>query len=295
MADLISREVVATRVGVTLAGSVWERTRVSPTALVIMHPGSGPSNRRNDGYFDPLRDELVDAGLAVAAFDKRGVGRSTGRWQEAGIEAQASDLLAELAALEEVLDLAGLPVGLFGHSQGGWVVIDAASRHEGFAFVIVNSGPGVTPAVQERFAARVKLEQSGATSAEVESGMSRYDEMVGLARAGAPFNEARGHHELADFVPEEDAAWRFWTSIADYDPARALRDVRAPVLALFGGEDRIVPVEDSIEVFRAVVPPNRLTVEVFEGADHRIQVGDPPRFAPGYVETILGFLGSYLV
>ena len=294
MANVFPREVETNREGVTLAGSIWVRTRVRPNAVVVMHPGSGPSNRHNDGYFVPLREELVDAGLAVAAFDKRGVGRSTGRWQEAGIEAQASDLLAEVAALGEQRDLAGLPVGFFGHSQGGWVVVDAASRHEETAFVIVNSGPGVTPAAQERFAARVRLEQSGATSDQVERGVSAYDAMVALAKAGAPFAETRGHDELADFIPEDDAEWKFWMSILDYDPARALQHVKAPVLALFGGDDRIVPVEDSIEVLRAVVPPIRLTVEVFEGADHRLQVSDPPRLAPGYVDTVLGFLASYL-
>ena len=53
------------------------------------------------------------------------------------------------------------------------------------------------------------------------------------------------------------------------------------------------PVAESIEVFRAAVPPTRLTVEVFPGADHRVQVGEPPRLATGYVERILAFLESH--
>ena len=59
-----------------------------------MHPGSGPSDRDNDVFFPPIREHLLDAGVAVCSFDKRGVGGSTGRWEEAGIVEQADDLLA---------------------------------------------------------------------------------------------------------------------------------------------------------------------------------------------------------
>ena len=64
-----------------------------------MHPGSGPSDRDNDVFFPPIREHLLDAGVAVCSFDKRGVGGSTGRWEEAGIVEQADDLLACLHEL----------------------------------------------------------------------------------------------------------------------------------------------------------------------------------------------------
>lgn len=68
----------------TLAGTLWlpESSRVAAT--VLMHPGSGPSDRDNDVFFPPIRKHLLHAGFAVCSFDKRGVGGSTGRWQEAG-------------------------------------------------------------------------------------------------------------------------------------------------------------------------------------------------------------------
>jgi len=88
-------------------------------------PGSGPSDGDNDVFFSPIRTHLLGAGIAVSSFDKRGVGESTGRWQEAGIVEQADDLLAAVAALETVRDF-DAPIGIFGHGQGGWVVLEAA-------------------------------------------------------------------------------------------------------------------------------------------------------------------------
>jgi hypothetical protein len=38
----------------------------------------GPADRHNDGLFDQLRDHLVDGGVAVLAYDKRGAGHPDG-------------------------------------------------------------------------------------------------------------------------------------------------------------------------------------------------------------------------
>ena len=80
-----------------------------------MHPGSGPSDRDNDVYFPPIREHLLAHEIAVCSFDKRGVGRSTGRWQNAGIVEQADDVLACIRSLLDD-DAVSKPIGLFGHS-----------------------------------------------------------------------------------------------------------------------------------------------------------------------------------
>ena len=89
-------EVEAESGGVRLAGTVCLPAGEA-VAGMLMHPGSGPSNRDNDWFFPPIREHLLAAGIAVCSFDKRGVGGSTGSWLEAGIEEQADDLLAGLA------------------------------------------------------------------------------------------------------------------------------------------------------------------------------------------------------
>lgn len=62
--------------GTELSGSVWTPDGGAPTAVVSMYPGSGPSDRDNDVFFPPIREELPRSGFAVASFDNRGVGSS---------------------------------------------------------------------------------------------------------------------------------------------------------------------------------------------------------------------------
>jgi alpha/beta superfamily hydrolase len=144
-ADRHRRELVVPNGDVSLAGSLW-LPHAEPVAILLMHPGSGPSDRDNDAFFPPIREYLLEAGVAVSSFDKRGVGGSTGRWEEASIVTQADDALACCDALSAEAE--GTRIGLFGHSQGGWVVVDAASRGEDVSFVVTSSGSGVTPGEQ---------------------------------------------------------------------------------------------------------------------------------------------------
>lgn len=81
-----------------LAGTLSSPAGAS-IATLLMHPGSGPSNRDNDVYFPEICAHLLQAGIAVASFDKRGVGASSGDWRDAGIAEQADDVTAALGAL----------------------------------------------------------------------------------------------------------------------------------------------------------------------------------------------------
>ena len=278
--------------GVTLSGTLWLPSQ-APLATVLMHPGSGPSDRDNDVFFPPIRAHLLGRGIAVSSFDKRGVGGSSGRWTDAGIVEQADDALACVNATLAKVDV---PIGLFGHSQGGWVVVEAGSRSLDVAFVVPSSGPGVTPVQQERYAARTRLERGGASASEVDTAMRQFDFLAQLARDRVPFADAqeRARHAAGDldspFVPDDEDVWNLISTGLDYDPRPALERITTPVLALFGGDDAVVPVTDSVDVFRAAVPAEHLRVEVFKGADHRLQVGDPPQLADGYLETLASFI-----
>jgi pimeloyl-ACP methyl ester carboxylesterase len=224
------------------------------------------------------------------------VGGSTGRWQDAAIVEQADDALACVAELET-------PVGLFGHSQGGWVVIEAAGRNAPIAFVVANSGPGVTPGEQERYSARTYLEQAGITPQQVEVAMRDFEAIVAMLRERVRFDEAR--RRIADaglgavyedldlpFVPEDESEWDLAAAMIDYDPRPALERIRVPVLALFGSDDTIVPVADSVSVYSAAVRPDLLTVAVLPGGDHRLQAGESPQLVDGYLETLASFVSE---
>jgi uncharacterized protein len=284
---------------VSLAGSLF-LPPVKATATMLMHPGSGPSDRDNDVYFPPIREHLLEAGVAVCSFDKRGVGGSTGRWQDAGIIAQADDLLACAATL---LSDPGVPrpLGLFGHSQGGWVVVEAAGRNPPIAFVVASSGPGVTPAEQERYSHRTYLANNGVTESEMHEALELFDKLVEALQRGSTYEDVRSEIEpeqLPDvyrgrnlvLLPDDEELWGFLLRMFDYDPRAALERIRVPVLALFGADDPLVPVTASVTVYREAVQPELLSVAVFPGADHRMQTGDSSRLTGRYLETLTSFV-----
>jgi uncharacterized protein len=158
------------------------------------------------------------------------------------------------------------------------------------------------PARQERFSARQPLVAKGATPEEVDVWLERFDEVVELMRTGATLTDVPGWEEGVGIrapidleipiFPDDAELWAFAALIFDYDPRAALERIRVRVLALFGKADAIVPVEESVAVYREAVPPELLSVAVFPGASHRVLLGDPPRLADGYLETLSAFVAG---
>jgi len=273
--------------GVRLAGTLWRPP--TPRALILMHPGSGPSDRHNDVLFPPIRAALLDVGAAVCSFDKRGVGGSSGSWLDADIETQASDLVASLAVARDAVP--DVPVGLFGHSQGGWVVLAAAEAARP-DFVITNSGPAVTPREQETYSTTQRLRGLGWDDAALRAGLDTFAAM--LDALDEPFEQAWRRisalpmfAELVEagvFVPDYPALWSFSASINDHDPRPALERLGVPLLAMLGADDPMVPVQRSAEVFRSAVRPDLLELCIVPGGDHRCQADGA--FVDGYFDAL---------
>jgi pimeloyl-ACP methyl ester carboxylesterase len=279
-------ELQATNGKLVLTGTLHQ-PKGDPLATVLMVPGSGPSGRDNDGYFTVIRAGLLERGIAAASFDKRGVGGSTGDWRDTGPAEQASDVAAQLECLRQTAGVDPTRLGLFGHSQGGWVVLEVAATDPSVAFVVTNSGPGVTMERQERYATEAHMSAGGAPADAIAGALAKQDALMALVRDGADFETvvaAAG----ADGPPDalELELVRRWLA---HDPRAALERLECPLLAIFGDEDLHVPVEESIAVFRGARAdrPGTLDVETLAGADHRLQVGDPKALHPAY-EAALG-------
>jgi pimeloyl-ACP methyl ester carboxylesterase len=238
----------------------------------------------------------------VCSFDKRGVGRSTGRWQDADIIEQARDVTA-VAQLVTAEGLVSSPVGLFGHSQGGWVVIEAASRDNSFEFVVTNSGPGVSPAAQVRYATLCDMKAAGMEAEEIDETIGRFDMAISVMRDEPSFELALVRIEevvrsrtdlesLLRFLLVDAGEWRFASGILDYDPRPSMAKIRVPVLAIFGGDDVVVPVNPSVRALQESVRYDLLRVEVFEGADHRIRDRQSASFTDGYLQTLSSYIAD---
>ena len=295
MSEPRQQEISVTSDGTRLAGTVWLPSTVR--LAVLMYPGSGPSDRDNDDLFPPIREMLLRHGVAVASFDKRGVGGSQGDWRQAGIEQQARDAAAGAHVLRSRVP--PVPLGLFGHSQGGWVALEAAELCRA-DWVITNSGPAVTPIQQESFSAAMTLRDAGVDEERIGAGTRLAQQIWHQAVSGGSFADfeqwSRGRHaeiewlvELGVFIPTDAGSWGLLATIGDYDPRNRLAELTVPLLALFGSRDKVVPVADSVEVLKSTVSPDLLHLGVIAGGDHRIRLREGT-FAPGYLSTIYTFL-----
>jgi uncharacterized protein len=295
------RTTVPTAAGDLRAG-IWVPDLPGPLPGLVLVDGSG------DGAFDDFGEWpglLARCGAVVLVHDKPGCGGSPGHWTNQTIEDRARETLAAASVLRGHPAVAG-PVGLLGVSQGGWVAIRAASLDDSVGFVISVSGPGVTPAAQERTRIERELRADGVPPAAVAEALAWLDERTRRLLAGEPPADVLDYQRryagrpwftIATRYFDDPTMMTFLAGILGFDPVRVLPQVSCPVLALFGAADALVPVPESVAAFAAHLTGERHGIAVFPGADHGLFVGDfdPDRpraeqLASGFVPMVTGFL-----
>jgi pimeloyl-ACP methyl ester carboxylesterase len=262
---------------VRLCGTVWVPDRGGRTPGVVLVGGSGPTDRSNGGYFDALRDRLVAAGVTVLAFDKRGVGGSTGAWPSAGVGDLAADAAAAVEALRAHPMVDGDAVGLFGHSEGGWAALRASAQCAAPRYLVLNSCPAVSfleAEVHALTAAGVGPDRARALFGRLREAVRADADLATVARvmAGAPDAGFR-------LTNEGYSQLRAWI---DYAPDADFACLRIPTLAIFGSQDPLMPVQASVDRLAQLAPTVRS--QVFAGADHRLCIEG--RLAAGYLSAV---------
>ena len=127
--------------GTRLAGSVVMPVTPIRAAVVFVH-GSGKQSR-NLAWAERFARE----GIAALVYDKRGAGKSGGEYEgqqsvsEKNISLLADDAAAALKALAGRPELKGIPVGISGISQAGWIAPLAAQRSAVTKFIVLWSAP----------------------------------------------------------------------------------------------------------------------------------------------------------
>lgn len=297
-----SRQLSFTWEGLHLVGTLHLPDSPGSHPAVLMMQGSGPSDRDNDGYFVPLRNAFIDAGIAVYSFDKPGVGQSTGEWRDHALEGRASQSTAALENLAGDRGIDSERLGVWGHSQGGWLVQMLASRLPELSFAITNSGPAIGIEEQDLYGCEHTMRDRGHPEDEIEEALAFLASLHGEARRGTGYEEvehlllreARSRPWYGYLAVDDDADWGFIRAVASesYDPITALRTIRCPYLALFGAMDLLVPAWESARATAESLNEagNRdATIVVFPGTDHRIQDSETGRLPDGYLDLVAGW------
>lgn len=251
--------------------------------LVVLIQGHGPNER--GGYGAIIRD-LTARGIAALEYDKRGIGQSTGSFQE-DIVALTADAKAAVAAMRRRTDIDGRRIALLGHSQGGVVAPAVAAADPTIAAVVTLAGsvgdglPYLGRALRNQMIAAGRAPAMAGPAADAATALirARIDgrdaQTVARLRAAAVTR-----FEAAGFSPPQAEAA---LAMIDTDEARRIdtmhsaSDLKAlsmPVLAVFGGKDTMVVASDEAVAARQALARNAGgRVVVLDGLNHWFQEG----------------------
>ncbi len=193
-------------------------------ALVIVH-GSAPSTYEDVSFYTKLGTQL---GMAILAFDKRGVGESGGTYEyftvarsKAWFDLLASDVLACVEWLKSKPELQQAKLGLLGGSQAGWVMPLAASKSKDIDFMIIGEG------------------------AAVSAGEEHY------------FSQLTGDGDINGIsIPEAHKKLKKITGERGFDPRNILEQLGIETLWFLGTNDPVIPVDATLEELKRLNKSN---------------------------------------
>jgi len=223
--------------GAILAGTLLLPAAPGRYPAVLMHFGS---DRWRRAPYSQVGGFLA-LGMAVLTYDKKGVGQSQGRCCPFAdpdyFPLLAADVLAGVRQLATHPEIRVDAIGLFGFSQGGWVVPIAAAEAPGeIAFTIIGSGPAVTlgeELLYSRLSGEDRCTPSARSAAEIDSA---------LTRAGP----------------------------SGFDPIPFIQEMNRPGLWIYGDLDLSIPVARSVQHLAAIrdTLSRPFTIVVVPGINH---------------------------
>jgi dienelactone hydrolase len=309
---------------VTLAGTLVLPEGSQPHPAVVLFHGSGPQKR--DLF---TARWFASEGIAALAYDKRGVGESSGDFLKVPFMDLSNDGLAAIKYLQSRKEIDAKRIGVWGLSQGGWLGPLAASRSADIAFVIAVSGPGVSPGEQMIVYYANELRQQGVPEREVrEASAVRRDiwaymaNGLGYEKVKAEMIEAHSKPWYKQAKAQQDDSFGplptpaqlnkpvgrsllWFKQEAVYDPVPALRALRVPALFLFGDHDQLIPVDESVAVIQRVLAEDQhhnFTIRVFPKVDHGMQLATSDAMGapvgavdPQYLKTMHDWLSTHVL
>jgi uncharacterized protein len=304
---------------ITLAGTLVLPAGSGQHPAVVLFHGSGPQER--DIF---TARWFAEQGIAALAYDKRGVGESTGDFRAVPFMELCDDGLAAIEFLKSQKEIDAKHIGVWGLSQGGWLGPLAASRSADVSFVIAVSGPGVSPGEQMIVYYANELRSQGVEETDVrEASALRRDVWnylsnsaggdAGYKKTKAEMEQARTKRWYKQVKAQQDdlfgplqtpaelgkpdhPGFNWFQHEMNYDPVPTLRGVRVPALFLFGDKDQLIPVADSVAAIRRVLAEDQhhdFTIREFANDDHqmRLTAGEASgAIDPEYLRTMRAWL-----
>jgi dienelactone hydrolase len=284
----IQRENATVDVGIVrLAGTLYLPEGRGPFPVIVIVP-AGAVGRTASATFPNF---FLAEGFAVFVYDRRP--------GSAPFTTYASDAIAVVEHLRHRADVDARHIGLWGHSQGGWVSLVAASQSSTIAFVIDHSGMMLPAWQQELYRLAAEAKADGGAPNDITNAVDFETRLMSVAANGQGWpdvaermraNEKASWMELVYKPASLDELQRVWRNDFSFDPRPFAARVSQPVLALFGGLDKSTPIQSAANLDSAMTGRKNLTIEIFPTANHAFleaktggngEIPSLSHFAPG--------------
>jgi pimeloyl-ACP methyl ester carboxylesterase len=252
-----------------LYGTLIKPNGLGPHPAIVLISGSAAEGKMTRERTRQMGWLFAKNGIAALIYDRRGNGRSEGEKEKIiRMEWLAKDAAAGADFLATRKDIAKNKIGFYGLSQGGWVAPLASSYFKNTAFIIVVSAPGISPDEQNKFASQNMV--SGIVNRTIQGAGGPKTEWQ-----GSEYNETGKERSLEnkkEIIP----------GFSSFDPLPYWEKFTAPVLAIYGADDKIVPPVKSRELIAAALKKagnEQYVFRSFAEADHEIKIKlneDPP-------------------
>jgi len=244
---------------VTLSGTLCMPHSSGRHAAVVLLQGSGDETRWGTNRF--VADRFARSGIAALVYDKRGVGASTGDWKTSSYDDLANDAIAGIDLLASRSDIDAKRIGLHGHSEGGIVAPMAAVRAPSkVAFLVAEDTVAGLVRDQDVYRVSHQIRQAGFSDTQVERALDLYKLMIEVLRGAKPRHELEvagqsvrneEWYQWLAIPPENSYLWNWYPKVGNIDTLVFWKQVRAPVLLVYGEHDELEPVDESLAKIEA--------------------------------------------
>lgn len=326
--DIIIQKNDSIQIGGTLT---WPKHQKA-AQLVIMISGSGAQNRDEELFgfkpFAQIANYLTRHEIAAYRYDDRGIGESTGNFSQTSMQTLASDTRAIVAYFSSKFDRTFKTIALLGHSEGGMIAGRVAARDSLVDKVILMSSPAFSLSKILPQQKRAIEKANGIPDSTIKKDM--IFEKHAMKSIGSKADAEKYRQKMINHMAEKLKAMpkkqrkqvgnlhEYATKTIDrilknyrkpglyslmyYDPAKDLKQLDIPVLALFGGKDKQVPVGPNLKRMAAALDSASVSyqINVFKNANHLYQhakTGAPKEYAalpPKFVEGLLPTITQWL-
>jgi uncharacterized protein len=245
-----------------------------PFPVVILVHGSGPNDRDETiGQNKPFRDlawGLANKGIAVLRYDKRTKVYADKMRDSKTItvkEETIDDVTAAVALMQNTKGIDKRKIYVLGHSLGGMLIPRIAEKTQAAAGYIVMAGSArhLEDIILEQYQYILSLDKVTTKSKKDEIINSVMTQVTNIKNLKP--NDSKTEKELLG-VPAS-----YWLDLKDYNPAKAAKSIKKPMLILQGERDYQVTLRD-FNIWKLNLSSNKnVTLKTYKDLNHLFMTG----------------------